>query len=230
MYNENIQIPPQMAAPPIRTMNVDEGVEELFAMGFDRSTARDALESTAEGWGVDINAAIDYLEDPSMQAGDSAAAPRATGGPPPPPPLPVQNPRLGASDGDSGGRTGLLDAIKNPDLGKNRLKAAATAKAKAKETPVAGDFMSQMRDKMEARRVAMAGRPGADQSGDGRSDDGSDVGSDDGSDGWSDVGSDVGSDDGRGRGGAMKKYKRKVSKRKVTKRKVSKRKVSKRRF
>ena len=50
-------------------------------------------------------------------------------------------------------RAGLLDAIKNPQLGKNRLKGAVNKVVKAKKTAaVAGDFMSQMRDKMEARR------------------------------------------------------------------------------
>ena len=50
-------------------------------------------------------------------------------------------------------RAGLLDAIKNPELGKNRLKGAVNKVVKAKKTAaVAGDFMSQMRDKMEARR------------------------------------------------------------------------------
>jgi hypothetical protein len=53
-----------------------------------------------------------------------------------------------------------LDAIKNPQLGKNRLKGAVNKVVKAKKTAaVAGDFMSQMRDKMEARRAAMAGGP-----------------------------------------------------------------------
>ena len=47
----------------------------------------------------------------------------------------------------------MLDAIKNPELGKNRLKGAVNKVVKAKKTAaVAGDFMSQMRDKMEARR------------------------------------------------------------------------------
>jgi hypothetical protein len=91
------------------------------------------------------------------------AAAEAGNGPPPPPPPPAPPPPPpsgGASDDDSGGRAGLLDAIKNPQLGKNRLKGAVNKVVKAKKTAVvAGDFMSQMRDKMEARRAAMAGGP-----------------------------------------------------------------------
>jgi hypothetical protein len=59
----------------------------------------------------------------------------------------------------------LLDAIKNPSLGKDRLKKAATQVMKAKKTAaVAGDFMTQMREKMLARRDAMAGGKADDDS------------------------------------------------------------------
>eukprot|EP01052_Picozoa_sp_SAG31_P012629 SAG31_NODE_743_length_12418_cov_3.780908_5_plen_393_part_00 len=83
---------------------------------------------------------------------------------PPPPPLPsgAETTPAPAPAPAPDGRGSLLDAIRNPKLGKNRLQEAAKKVIKAKKTAaVAGDFMSQMKAQMESRRSAMAGKPAA---------------------------------------------------------------------